>query len=589
MNAPEIRMNVSERELPRTTVLPAHGKPRSVTKNREELTMAYTAHVDTFARDNLPPRDQWPAFIFNRPELQYPDRLNCAAEFLDRWVDEGRGDELCLISPHETLTYRQLHERVNRICNVLVDRFGFVTGNRVLLRSANNPMMVALYLAVLKVGGVVVATMPLLRAREIAYPLNKAEVSLAFCDHRLSEEMERARPLAPDLKHIVYWGSGAPDGLEALIADASPDFEAVDTAADDVCLIGFTSGTTGEPKGTMHFHRDMLAICDGYARNVLRARPSDRFIGSPPLAFTFGLGGIVLFPMRIGASTVLLEKAGPDELLAAITEHKATVCFTAPTAYRAILGKLEGYDISSLRKCVSAGEALPKATFDAWLGATGIRLMDGIGATEMLHIFIAATEDEIRPGSTGKPVPGYEAKVIDQDGGTVPPGTTGRLAVRGPTGCRYLADDRQRNYVQDGWNVTGDAYVMDEDGYFWYQARSDDMIVSSGYNIAGPEVEAALLTHPAVAECGVVGAPDDGRGMIVKAYVVLARGYVPGAELTKALQEHAKAEIAPYKYPRAIEYVEALPRTQTGKLQRFELRRIAEQGPHGQERQVPAV
>jgi 2-aminobenzoate-CoA ligase len=338
----------------------------------------------------------------------------------------------------------------------------------------------------------------------------------------------------------------------------------------------------------MHFHRDMLAICDAYARNVLRAQPSDRFIGSPPLAFTFGLGGIVLFPMRIGASTVLLEKAGPDELLAAITEHKATVCFTAPTAYRAMLSKLEEHDISSLRKCVSAGEALPKATFDAWFEATGIKLMDGIGATEMLHIFIAAAEDEIRPGSTGKPVPGYEAQVIDQDGRPVPPGTIGRLAVRGPTGCRYLADERQRNYVQNGWNVTGDAYVMDEDGYFWYQARSDDMIVSSGYNIAGPEVEAALLTHPAVAECGVVGAPDDGRGMIVKAYVVLSEGYTPGPDLTKALQEHVKAEIAPYKYPRAIEYVDALPRTQTGKLQRFALRRIAEEGAHPEREASPA-
>jgi 2-aminobenzoate-CoA ligase len=550
--------------------------------------MAYTAHVDTFARDNLPPQEQWPAFIFNRPELRYPDRVNCAAAFLDRWVEEGRGDEPCLISPQETLTYRQLQERVNRICNVMVDKLGFVTGNRVLLRSANNPMMVALYLAVLKAGGVVVATMPLLRAKEIAYPLNKAKITLAFCDHRLSDEMERARSLAPELKHVVYWGSGTPDALEALIAAASPDFQAADTAADDVCLIGFTSGTTGEPKGTMHFHRDMLAICDAYARNVLRAQQSDRFIGSPPLAFTFGLGGIVLFPMRIGACTVLLEKAGPDELLAAITEHKATVCFTAPTAYRAMLSKLEEHDISSLRKCVSAGEALPKATFDAWFEATGIKLMDGIGATEMLHIFIAAAEGEIRPGSTGKPVPGYEAQVIDQDGRPVPPGTIGRLAVRGPTGCRYLADERQRNYVQNGWNVTGDAYVMDEDGYFWYQARSDDMIVSSGYNIAGPEVEAALLTHPAVAECGVVGAPDDGRGMIVKAYVVLSEGYAPGPDLTRTLQEHVKAEIAPYKYPRAIEFVDALPRTQTGKLQRFALRRIAEEGAHPKREASPA-
>ena len=539
--------------------------------------MADTAHVDTFARDNLPPEDQWPAFLFTRPEFQYPERLNCAAAFLDRWVDEGRGDEPCLISPAETLTYRALQERVNRICNVLVHKLGFVPGNRVLLRSANNPMMVAAYLADLKAGGVVVATMPLLRAKEIAYPLKKAKITIALCDHRLAEEMERARTMAPDLQHVVYWGSGKPDGLEALIEGASPDFTAVDTAADDVCLIGFTSGTTGEPKGTMHFHRDMLAICDGYAQNVLRPEAGDRFIGSPPLAFTFGLGGIVLFPMRVGASTVLLEKAGPDDLLPAIAQHKATICFTAPTAYRAMLSKLQGYDISSLRKCVSAGEPLPKGTFEAWKDATGIRLMDGIGATEMLHIFIAATEDEIRPGATGKPVPGYEAKVVDEEGRDLPSGSVGRLAVRGPTGCRYLADERQGKYVQGGWNITGDTYLMDEDGYFWYQARSDDMIISAGYNIAGPEVEAALLKHPAVAECGVVGAPDDGRGTVVKAYVVLRPGHAPGPELTKVLQDHVKAEIAPYNYPRLIEFVEALPRTQTGKLQRFELRRIAQE------------
>jgi 2-aminobenzoate-CoA ligase len=537
--------------------------------------MAYTAHVDTFARDNLPPRDQWPDFLFERPELQYPDRLNCCTAFLDRWVEEGRGDAACLVSPQETLTYRELQQRVNRICNVLVERLGFVAGNRVLLRSANNPMMVATYLAVLKAGGVVVATMPLLRAKEIAFPVQKAKIAIALCDHRLADEMERSRVLAPDLRQVVYWGSGGPDSLEAMMADVSPDFTAADTAADDVCLIGFTSGTTGEPKGTMHFHRDMLAICDAYAGNVLRAEPSDRFVGSPPLAFTFGLGGIVLFPMHVGASTILLERSGPDDLLHAISQYRASVCFTAPTAYRAMLVKLQQHDISSLRKCVSAGEPLPKATFEAWQAATGIKLMDGIGATEMLHIFIAASEEDIRPGATGRPVPGYEAKVIDEDGRDCPAGSIGRLAVRGPTGCRYLADDRQGKYVRNGWNITGDTYVMDEDGYFWYQARSDDMIVSSGYNIAGPEVEAALLTHAAVAECGVVGAPDSERGMIVKAYVVLHPGHMPGPELTKMLQDYVKAEIAPYKYPRAIEYVDALPRTQTGKLQRFELRRIA--------------
>ncbi len=538
--------------------------------------MTASAHLDSFARDNLPPRAQWPDFRFDLPELKYPERMNCAVELLDRWVAGGGGSHPCLIAPAESLTYAQLAERVNRIANALTRDLGLLPGHRVLLRGPNSPMMVAAYLAVIKAGGVVVATMPLLRAKEIAYPIAKAKIRLALCDHRLADEIEKARALAGDLERVVYWGGGTADALDALMAQPGYDsFAACDTASDDVCLIGFTSGTTGEPKGTMHFHRDMLATCDSYGRHVLRANAQDRFIGSPPLAFTFGLGGLVLFPLHVGAATVLIEKAAPDDLLAAIAKFGATISFTAPTAYRAMLSKLAEHNVSSLRKCVSAGEALPKATFDAWLAATGIKILDGIGATEMLHIFIGSPESEVRPGATGRPVPGYEARVIDADGNEVPPGTIGRLAVRGPTGCRYLADKRQRQYVQDGWNVTGDTYLMDGDGYFWYQARSDDMIVSSGYNIAGPEVEAALLGHPAVAECGVVGASDEERGQIVKAYVVLRGGYSGDAACTKMLQEHVKATIAPYKYPRAIEYVAALPRTQTGKLQRFELRRMA--------------
>jgi 2-aminobenzoate-CoA ligase len=502
--------------------------------------------------------------------------MNCAVDLLDRWIATGHGDRPCLISPTENLSYAQLAERVNRIANVLTRDLGLVPGHRVLLRGPNSPMMVAAYFAVIKAGGVVVATMPLLRAKEIAYPIAKAKIRLALCDHRLAEEMEKARALAPDLERVVYWGGGTADALEALMTTPGYEtFEPCDTASDDVCLIGFTSGTTGEPKGTMHFHRDMLATCDSYGRHVLCADGRDRFIGSPPLAFTFGLGGLVLFPLRVGAASILVEKASPDDLLAAIAKFGATIAFTAPTAYRAMLAKLGEHDLSSLRKCVSAGEALPKATFDAWLAATGVKILDGIGATEMLHIFIGSPESELRPGATGKPVPGYEARVVDADAKEVPPNTIGRLAVRGPTGCRYLADKRQRQYVQDGWNITGDTYLMDADGYFWYQARSDDMIVSSGYNIAGPEVEAAMLEHPAVAECGVVGAPDEERGQIVKAYVVLRAGYSGDAAVTKTLQDHVKATIAPYKYPRTIEYVTQLPRTQTGKLQRFELRRMA--------------
>jgi 2-aminobenzoate-CoA ligase len=555
----------------RTCARAAAGSCRAAGGDR---AMARTAHVDSFAADNLPPVELWPDLIFTRPEFRYPERLNCVTAFLDRWVAEGQGDRVCLIEADTTVSYRQLQERVNRIANVLVHRLGLRTGNRVLLRATNTAQMVACYLAVLKAGGIVVATMPLLRAREIAYPLEKSRITLALCDHRLAEEMELARPLAAAPVRIAYWGSGAPEGLEAMMAEASPDFTAVDTAADDVCLIAFTSGTTGEPKGAMHFHRDMLAICDGYAQHVLAPVASDRCIGSAPFAFTFGLA-IILFPMRVGGAAILLEKAGPDELAAAIACHRATMCFTAPTAYRGMLKKLGQHDLSSLRKCVSAGEALSRATFEAWRVATGLRLIDGIGGTEMLHIYLSAREDEIRPGATGKPLPGYEAKVVDEAGRELPPGTVGRLAVRGPIGCRYLADPRQSVYVQNGWNLPGDSYLMDADGYFWYQARADDMIVTSGYNVAGPEVEAALLRHPLVAECGVVGAPDAERGAIIKAYVVLEPGAVPDLGLAAALQEFVKAEIAPYKYPRAIEFVAALPKTASGKLQRFALRRHA--------------
>jgi 2-aminobenzoate-CoA ligase len=540
--------------------------------------MTQSAHIDPFARDNLPTPELMPEFRFTLPELQYPERLNCAVEFIDRQIEAGHGNRPCIVSPSETLSYVQFGERVNRIANVLTRELGMKPGNRVLLRGFNGPMMAAAFFAVMKAGGIAINTMPLLRGREIAYPLKKAKVALALCDIRLADEMKKARALEPGLAHIVWWGEGGADSLETLMAKPGYErFTACDTAAEDVCLVAFTSGTTGEPKGTMHYHRDLLAICDSYGRYVLRASIDDRFIGSPPMAFTFGLGGLLLFPLRIGAAAILLEQAPPDALMAAIAQFRASVCFTAPTAYRAILGKLASNDLSSLRICVSAGEALPKATWEEWHNATGIKILDGIGSTEMLHIFIGSPEEDIVPGATGRPVPGYEAKIIDDEGSEVPRGTLGRLAVRGPTGCRYLADKRQTKYVEHGWNVTGDTYVQDAEGYFWYQARSDDMIVSAGYNIAGPEVEQILLAHPAVAECGVVGAPSADRGQIVKAYIILRAGFTGDAALTRVLQDYVKAEIAPYKYPRAIEYVTALPRTETGKLQRFRLRDTAAQ------------
>jgi 2-aminobenzoate-CoA ligase len=546
-----------------------------------------SAHRDTFGREALPPSELWPRLDYSAiPELRYPNRVNCAAELLDRVVAGGAADRVVIRSPAVTWTYRELLETANRIAHVLVDDLGLVPGNRVLLRGPNNAMMAACWFAVLKAGGVVVCTMPLLRTRELVFTADKARITLALCDARLLPDCVEAFARHADGTpraggRVVAFGSGGDTAgvavLEELMRDKPARFDNVDTAADDLALIAFTSGTTGEGKGTMHFHRDVLAICDCFPPYVLKARPEDVFIGSPPFAFTFGLGGLLLFPMRIGASTVLLEQATPPHLIKGIQEYRASVVFTAPTAYRAMLGMLAAHDVSSLRRCVSAGEALPSGTYESWLAATGLRIIDGIGATEMLHIFISASDDDIRPGATGRVVPGYEARVVDDQMHDVPDGEIGRLAVRGPTGCRYLHnEERQRAYVSQGWNLTGDSYKRDADGYFWYQARTDDMIISAGYNISGPEVEGVLLEHPAVLECGVVGVPDEERGQIVKAYIVLRPPpdgpAGRGAETVKLLQDFVKSQIAPYKYPRAIEFLDALPRTATGKLQRFRLR-----------------
>jgi 2-aminobenzoate-CoA ligase len=549
----------------------------TVSPSRDGRTDPPTAHLDSFARDRLPPRELWPELDYGGlPELAYPPRLNCATELLDRWVEQGAGDRPAIHFPGGRWSYRELWERANRIAHGLRDELGLIPGNRVLLRAPNNPMLAACWFAVLKAGGICVASMPLLRARELRQIAEKAQIQLALTDHRLREELDAAAAGTGLLGRIVSFGDADPQSLDGLLANQPTTFDNVDTAADDVALIAFTSGTTGQPKGTMHFHRDVLACCDCFPRHVLKPEPDDIFCGSPPLAFTFGLGGLLLFPLRIGASTLLLEQATPAQLIAGIERHRASVCFTAPTAYRAMAELVASHDVSSLRKCVSAGETLPLPIFEAWRRATGLQIIDGIGSTEMLHIFISSPEEEIRPGSTGRVVPGYRARVVDLQGNEVEDGTIGHLAVQGPTGCRYLDDvERQESYVRDGWNYPGDAYIRDEDGYFWYQARADDMIISAGYNIAGPEVENVLLDHEAVAECGVVGAPDTERGQIVKAYIVLRDGYAAGYGLVRELQEFVKREIAPYKYPRQIEFVESLPRTQTGKLQRFRLRERA--------------
>jgi len=548
---------------------------RNAGAERRRATLGPSAHVDTFTRDRLPAADQWPDILLDRPEFQYPDHVNVAVELTDRIVEQGMGEQVALIGDKRRRSYRELADWSNRIARALVEDYGVAPGARVLLRSGNNPAFVAAWLGVTKAGAVAVNSMPMLRAGELAKMVDKAEIALALCDSRIDAELRACARDSRFLKRVVCFdGTDGHDAELDRAALAKPAaFEAVKTGRDDVALLGFTSGTTGEAKATMHFHRDLLAIADGYAREVLGVRPDDVFIGSPPLAFTFGLGGLAVFPLRFGAAAALFENVSPANLMQMIETHRATICFTAPTAYRAMLAaKDSAPDISSLRIAVSAGETLPAAIYEEWTAKTGVPILDGIGSTEMLHIFVTNRLGDCAPGCTGRPVAGYEARVVDDQMRDVADGVAGHLAVRGPTGCRYLGGSRQTVYVRDGWNLTGDSFVRDAEGRFHFGARDDDIILSAGYNIAGPEVEAALLTHPDVQECAVVGAPDSERGQIVEAHVVLKPGAVGDAACAKRLQDHVKAAIAPYKYPRSVRFCDALPKTATGKIQRFRLK-----------------
>jgi 2-aminobenzoate-CoA ligase len=536
-----------------------------------------SGHEDGFARAHLPPRSQWPAMPQPPSGIGYPDRLNAAATLIDQALAAGRANSVALSGRGSNWTYAELSQKVDQIAHVLRSRYGLKNGHRVLLRGFNSPMLAACWLAVLKAGCIAVTTMPLLRARELSVIAERAQVNAALCEAGLSDALDDAFLQSVGPRPVLTYGDSPaePSSLEREMSGFNGRFIAADTAQDDVAIIAFTSGTTGVPKGTMHFHRDILLIADLLSRHLLAPTPDDVFIGTPPLAFTFGLGGLLIFPLRVGARAVLEPQWTPESLLQGISDHAATICFTAPTFYRKMAPLASGQELTQLRVTVSSGEMLPADTREQWREATGLEMTECLGSTELLHAFIGCRPGEIRPGATGRIIPGYEACILDDQGRTLAPGEVGRLAVRGPTGCRYLDDSRQGQYVQHGWNLTGDAYLMDSDGYFWYQSRTDDMIISAGYNIAGPEVEDILLTHPGVAECGVVGAPDPDRGQIVMAFIVTRAGYTAGPGLTRELQDWVKERLAPYKYPRAIRYIEALPRTENAKLQRFKLREWA--------------
>jgi 2-aminobenzoate-CoA ligase len=542
------------------------------------VNVRITGHSDTFAKERLPAADELPELHFDLPALQYPERLNAASELLDRRVEEGSGHRRCIVAPGGLCwSYADLRDAANRIANVLVDDLAIVPGNRVLLRAPNSPMLAACWFAVLKAGGIAVTTVPLYRAAELRFMMEKAQVKYALCDFRLRDELDLACSSVEGVRTLHFNGEAArEDSLEHLMTGKPPDFETVQTAADDVAIIAFTSGTTGTPKAAMHYHRDLLAICDTYAAGVLQPRHDDLICGSPPLAFTFGLGGLLLFPLHAGAATLMLEKGGPIELLEAIAAFGVTTIFTAPVAYRTMAARAKEYDLATLRTCVSAGETLPKAVWEQWRATTGLEILDGIGSTEMLHIFVGSPQHEVRAGATGRVVPGYIAEIHDDEGRPVPDGTVGRLAVKGPTGCKYLQDERQRNYVQRGWNYPGDAYRRDADGYYWYVSRMDDMILSAGYNISGPEVEQALIAHADVKEVAVVGKRDPIKETnFVKAFVVLVDGCAATNAKADELREFCKSQIAPFKAPREIEFLSELPRTETGKLQRYKLRALS--------------
>lgn len=534
--------------------------------------------IDSFVRDHLPEVQAWPQLCLDKIGRTYPDALNCAVELLDAQVNRGWGERIALRTETDSWTYHELLQRANGVARILRDRLGLIPGNRVLLRGYNHPMLVACWMGVLKAGGVVITSMPLLRSRELVQMLDKVHVGFALCDARLHEALDQACTNAQNAPKTLYFNDDATknrDSLEVLMADMSEKelstFENVVTQADDPALIAFTSGTTGLPKACVHFHRDVLAICDAFPADILSPQANDIFCTTSPLAFTYGLGAAVCFPLRYGASSFLIENSTPPKILHAMEHHHVTILFSVPTFWRQMTPLAHDYVLSDLRCCVSAGEPLPEATRKHWYEATTQKIIDGLGTTELLHIFISHTPDKIRKGAVGRAIQGYEIAIMDDRGHPLPVGTLGRLAVRGPTGCRYLDDVRQQDYVVDGWNLTGDVGMMDEEGYFYYHARNDDLIVTSGYNVTAQEVEDVLLHHPAVLECAVIGVPDEMRGQLVKAFVVPKAGIQIDTSLSAVLQDFVKQQMAPYKYPRLIEFVDMLPRTESSKLQRYKL------------------
>jgi benzoate-CoA ligase len=512
------------------------------------------------------------------PEIVIPDRFNATAYFVDRIVEEGHGARTAILCGDQAISYQEVLAEVNRAGNALLE-LGVEIENRVALLLLDCPEFAYAFFGAIKIGAVPVPINTLLKPQDYGYLLRDSRARALIVSAELLSSVESILPTLERMRHVVVVGEAARYASFAqLLQRQAADLEAADTCKDDVAFWLYTSGTTGMSRAAVHLQHDMVYCSRLYADSILNIGPEDRTFSIAKLYFAYGLGNALYCPFAVGASTVFFPgRPMPEAVFTTVKRYRPTLFFGVPTAYAAMLHAAEQgaeADFSSVRLCVSAGEPLPAGLYRRWLDRFGVEILDGIGSTEVLHIFLSNRPGSVRPGSSGLPVPGYEAQIVDDDGATVGPGEIGNLMVRGDSTCAYYWNkhDASRRQIAGEWIRTGDKYHTDEDGYFWYDGRSDDMLKAGGIWVSPTEVEGVIVEHPAVLECAVVGAEDEERLVKPKAYVVLKDGAQAADGLVLEIQELVKGRLAPYKYPRWIEFVDDLPKTATGKIQRYKLR-----------------